>query len=397
MKKKDQKDFPAKVSRGKWESYTLDDIEELIAFYLGAKTALEPMQDMPADKTNKGVEFSPPDLAIFSLTLDGKFTDISRAGVNMLGYASKKEILKSAAARNVLFNEGDEEKLREIIERQGYVKDCEVLLKKKSGELLHILVTGTAVHDQTGKICAYRGIIRDITPQKRLEEFSRSIETIVAERTMSLMALSVADKVRNPATVIAWLSEKMLDREISGDLKESLLGIKTEAVKLEAIVKEFQNILRDRRSVFAYEDVDEALRSIIPHIEKEVDRKRIKLFADLPREPLKINMQRDLWSIAVLHVIRNAIESTPSEGEITLKTYAENDSVIISVSDTGSGIPEDEIDKIFDPFYTTKMHHYGMGLPLVKQIVSEHMGVIQLESKKGKGATFRMVFPARWR
>lgn len=397
MKKRDQKDFPAKVSSRKWESCTLDDIEELIAFYLGAKTALQPMQDMSADKTNEGVEFSPPDLTIFSLTLDGKFTDISRAGVNMLGYASKEEILKSAAARNVLFNEGDEEKLREIIQRQGYVKDCEVMLKKKSGELLHILVTGTAVHDETGEICAYRGIIRDITPQKRLEEFNRAIETIVAERTMSIMALSVADKVRNPATVIAWLSEKMLASEISGDHKESLLGIKAEAGKLEAIVKEFQSILRDRRSVFAYEDVDEALRSIIPHIEKEVDRKQIKLFTDLPGKPLKINMQRDLWRIAVLNVIRNAIESTPSKGEITLKMYAENDSVIISVSDTGLGIPEDEIDKIFDPFYTTKMHHYGMGLPLVKQIVSEHMGVIQLESKRGKGATFRMVFPERWR
>jgi signal transduction histidine kinase len=77
-------------------------------------------------------------------------------------------------------------------------------------------------------------------------------------------------------------------------------------------------------------------------------------------------MQRDLWRIALLHVVRNAIESTPSEVEITLKTYAENDSSIISVSDTGPGIPEDEIDKIFDTFYTTKMHRYGMGLPLVK-------------------------------
>lgn len=97
-----------------------------------------------------------------------------------------------------------------------------------------------------------------------------------------------------------------------------------------------------------------------------------------------------------MQVARNAIESIPSGGELTIRTYAENDNVIISVSDTGQGIPEDEIERIFDPFFTTKMHRFGMGLPLVKQIVSEHMGSIQLESKKGKGTTFRMVFPARW-
>jgi signal transduction histidine kinase len=272
-----------------------------------------------------------------------------------------------------------------------------VLLKKKSGELLNSLITGTAVHDETGKIYAYRGIIRDITPQKRLEEFNRALETIVAERTMSLMALAVADKVRNPATIIGLLSEKMMNREMPGDLKESLRNIKTEAEKLEEIVREFQSTLRERRSVFIYEDVNENLRSIIPLIEKEVDRKEIRLFAELSEKPLKINMQRDLWRVALLQVARNAIEATPSGGEITITTYTEDDNVIISVSDTGQGIPEDEIEKIFSPFITTKLRRYGMGLPLVKQIVSEHMGAIQLESKKGEGTTFRMVFPARWR
>ncbi len=189
----------------------------------------------------------------------------------------------------------------------------------------------------------------------------------------------------------------MMDREIPDVLKESLLSIKTEAEKLEQIVREFQSMLRERHSVFICEDVNENLRSIISLIEKEVDRKGIKLFAKISEKPLKINLQRDLWRVALLQVARNAIEATSSGGEITITTYTENDNVIISVSDTGQGIPEDEIEKIFSPFITTKMRRYGMGLSLVKQIVSEHMGTIQLESKKGKGTTVRMVFPARWR
>jgi PAS domain S-box-containing protein len=390
VKKRTQKDCSElRIPRRKWESYTLDDIEEIVAFYLGAKTP-------STEKVNKEVDFVQPDLAIFSLTLEGKFSDISRAGVTMLAYASKEEILKSGETRTLFFTERDGEKLKEIIERQGYVKDYEVQLKKKSGELLNALVTGTALRDETGKIYAYRGVIRDITAQKRLEEFNQAMETIVAERTMSLMAMSLADKVRNPATVIAWLSKKMMDRELPSDLKESLLVIKTEAGKLEALVKEFQSMLGDRRSVFGYEDVNEALRSIIPLIEKEVDRKGIKFLSDLSEKPLRINIQRDLWRVALLQVARNAVEATPSGGEITIRTYTANDHVVISVSDSGQGIPVDEIEKIFDPFFTTKTHRYGMGLPLVKQIISEHLGTIHLEAKEGKGTIFRMVFPARW-
>ncbi|HAM52112.1 MAG TPA: hypothetical protein DCP92_16010 [Nitrospiraceae bacterium] len=397
MKKRTQNHCPAlRIPRTDWKSYSVDDIEEVIAFYLGVKTAPEPMRDMPAEKANDGIELHPQDIAIYSFTPEGKFTDISRSGAIMLGYDSREQLLKIGNQR-ALLNERDAEKINEIIERQGCIKDCEVLIKKKNGELLNVLVTGTALHDETGKICAHRGIIRDITPKKRLEEFNEALETIVAERTMSLMALTLADKVRNPATVIGLLSKKMMDREIPDVLKESLLSIKTEAEKLEQIVREFQSMLRERHSVFICEDVNENLRSIISLIEKEVDRKGIKLFAKISEKPLKINLQRDLWRVALLQVARNAIEATSSGGEITITTYTENDNVIISVSDTGQGIPEDEIEKIFSPFITTKMRRYGMGLSLVKQIVSEHMGTIQLESKKGKGTTVRMVFPARWR
>ena len=390
----------SRISNCALESYTMDDIEEIIAFYLGVKTAPDPMQDMQRRMVNYGIELTPPHIAIYSFTPEGKFIDISLTGAVMLGYDSKEELLKVGNVRALLLNESDAEKINEIIERQGYIKDCEVVIKKKSGELLNILITGTAIHDDTGKIYAYRGIIRDITPQKRLEEFNQALETIVAERTMSLMALTVADKVRNPTTVIAWLSNKIMHMELPGDdLKESLMGIKTEAEKIEVIVREFQSMLKDRRSVFVYEDVNEVLRSIIPLIEREVDRKGIRLIFDISIEPLKINMKRDLMRVALLQVVRNAIEATPAGGEIIIKTHTKNDNenVIISVLDTGQGIPEDETEMIFDPFFTTKIHRYGMGLPLVKQIVSEHMGTIQLESKQGKGTTLHMVFPERWR
>ena len=276
------------------------------------------------------------------------------------------------------------------------MKDYEVPLKRKDGERLNVLVTATAVHDETGKVVTYRGISRDITTQRRLEKFNQAMETIIAERTMNLMAMKVADRVRNPATIIAWTSKKTMGKEIPEELQKSLSVIKDEGEKLEAIVREFQSTLESRRSLFVYEDVNDIVKNIVGIIEEEANRKGIRLVSEISEEILKMNMQRDLLQVAILHVIRNAMEATPSGGEITVQTHSENDKVIVVVSDTGSGIPEGDVEKIFDPFYSTKVHRYGMGLPLVKQIVSEHMGEISFESRPGVGSTFRMVFPARW-
>ena len=73
------------------------------------------------------------------------------------------------------------------------------------------------------------------------------------------------------------------------------------------------------------------------------------------------------------------------------------DKIILSISDTGYGIPDGEIDNVFKPFFSTKERGFGMGLPLVKQIVSEHLGDLVIESKAGQGSVFRMIFPTTWR
>ena len=90
------------------------------------------------------------------------------------------------------------------------------------------------------------------------------------------------------------------------------------------------------------------------------------------------------------------MEATPPGGTITIIPTSNQDYVTLSVIDTGKGIPEEDIQKIFSLFYSTKKHRMGMGLPLVKQIMDEHKGDIKVESGLGKGTTFRLIFPVRW-
>jgi len=251
---------------------------------------------------------------------------------------------------------------------------------------------------------AYETYLRISDDKKKIEginadltELNQELETMVAERTMSLMALTVADRVRNPAAVIGWTCRKILKKEDEPEkIKEDLKDVLDESEKLESIVKDFETILKSKQSMYRYEDINEIVRGIVPVVEKETEEKGIRLDINLSDNALKINTQKNLLRAAIFHLIRNSIEATPEGGRITVTTAVEGEKVALMVSDTGSGISKEDIEKIFDPFYSTKRRRFGMGLPLVKQIISEHLGEIKIKSEPDKGTTFKIMFPVRW-
>ena len=248
------------------------------------------------------------------------------------------------------------------------------------------------------KAVKYNRLVRMETEYRRiLEEFNQELETLVAERTMSLMALTVADRVRNPASTIGGTGKRLLEKEeLPERAREGLKSIVDEAEKLDVIVRDFQEILKTRKSMFRYEDINAIVKNLLSLLVKEIEDRGISLEVCRTENPLRINAQKNLLRVAIFHVLRNAIEATPEGGTISVTTAGSDSRVTLTVSDTGRGIPEQDIPRIFDPFFSTKDHKFGMGLPLVRQIVTEHLGEITVESRMGTGTTFRMSFPARW-
>lgn len=231
-----------------------------------------------------------------------------------------------------------------------------------------------------------------------LEEYNREIETLVAERTMSLMALTIADKIRNPATVIGLTCRRLIDKEEDpAILKGKLHDIMQEAEKLDMLVTEFESLLRSRRSMFDYEDVNEHIDSVVTINRSNAESKGVEIILNISEYPLNINMQKQLFQSALSHLIKNSIEATPEGGSVTISTHREGNNAVLTVSDTGHGIETEVLDKIFDPMYSTKTQRFGMGLSLVKQIISDHMGEIDVESRTGEGTTFRIQLPLRWK
>ncbi len=231
-----------------------------------------------------------------------------------------------------------------------------------------------------------------------LTEMNKELETLVAERTMALMGLTVADQVRNPAAVIGCTCKRVLAKDsLSSELTTKMNSIYDECKKLEAVVENFEYLLRSRRSIFRHEDINEVIRGIIKLTEKEISLRGLRLNLCISQQPLKMNIERNLLRVALFHVIRNGIDATQPGGLITVASSGDSDRITLTISDTGPGIPSEIREKIFDPFFTTKQHKFGMGLPLVKQIVSEHLGDIMIHSEHGKGTTVTITFPVRWK
>ncbi|MBL7049490.1 MAG: HAMP domain-containing histidine kinase [Nitrospira sp.] len=230
-----------------------------------------------------------------------------------------------------------------------------------------------------------------------LEEYNKEIETLISERTMSLMALTIADKVRNPSSIIGLTCRRMLDKEeLTPPVRTKLQSLVEEADKLDMIVTDFHTLLKSKQSMFVCEDMNNIVKSVLPVLEKKALQNKIELSFTSSDYPVKLNIQKNLFKIAVSHLVKNSIESMPGGGKIAISVYESKNDIILEIADAGHGISEEDMSRIFDPMYSTKEQRYGMGLALVKQIVSEHMGQIYVQSTLGVGSVFRIILPVRW-
>ena len=340
---------------------------------------------------------------------------VNEAFTNMTGYTYEEaiqntmRILRGPRTSLAALNE-----MRLALEHVKPIR-VELINYRKDGSEFWVECNIVPFADEEGAFVHWVSVQRDITHRKKAEEekerlireiesinadlteLNQEIETIGAERTMSLMALTVADRIRNPAAMIGGRCRRMLEKEkLSESLRNGIMNIIEGAEKLDKIVRDFEELLKNRQSKFKHEDLNKVIESIVSISEKEAAFKGVGMIVSISKEALRINMQKDLLRVAIFHIMKNAVEATSKGGTVTVKTYAEGDNVVFMVSDTGYGIPEEDVEHVFRPFFSTKEQGFGMGLPLVKQIVTEHLGELVVESKPGKGSVFKLYFPVRW-
>ncbi len=239
--------------------------------------------------------------------------------------------------------------------------------------------------------------IKDVTKIREDAVVQRRNEQLASFTTM---AAAVAHEIKNPLTsmlLYIQLLEKKLEKEKCLDKKnaDKYLSVLTNEVdRLNTIVVDFLFAVRPVNCKFEKTNVNKLLSNIVEFVRKEASDNNCKITTKFEPYLPKIDLDEGLIRQAILNIIKNAINANDKKnGNILITTNLDKDKLEVEIADNGHGMNEKTLDKIFEPYFTTKDNGSGLGLTVVYKIVKEHNGEIFVQSKKNKGTKFTLVFP----
>jgi signal transduction histidine kinase len=228
-------------------------------------------------------------------------------------------------------------------------------------------------------------------------EMERQLEKAERLSALGQLAAGVAHEIRNPLNAISMASQRLKrdyspsDPEKMADFQTMTGVIRDEIRRLNGIIEEFLSFSKSRRLELREYPIANLIQKIIYLVREEAQEKGIVIHTQLPDDTLVIPMDMDKLQQALLNIIKNAMESIKQDGEITIAAGMNEKNLFrIAVTDTGCGMTREEVEKIFNPEYTTKEKGLGLGLTLAHEMIRGHGGEIRVWSQKNRGTTFEI-------
>ncbi len=285
--------------------------------------------------------------------------------------------------------------------RQAYTAEYRVMLE--DGGYNWVESVGQILYDDDGTPRMMRGISLNITERKETEqqhlELALQKERITA---LSEFMSNMSHDLRTPLTIIN-TSTYMLEQMINDERpRQKIQQIKEQADLLEKYV---EDILTMSRLDFAgelpleTEDFNRLVGEVESLLRSSGEHKKLDTHLELASDTLPIMANPDDMTRAVSNLIENAVRYTPENGSVIVRTRSDDHFAILEVADTGIGISENELSRIFTRFYRaekakkTHANGTGLGLAIVKKIIERHRGAIEVESQPGRGSVFRVYLP----
>jgi len=274
--------------------------------------------------------------------------------------------------------------ITDLINDRKVVERGELSYITPSGKKIWLGLTLSPLKDEEGRIIGQILIFTDIT---RLKAFESQTELRARLSSLGEISAGIAHELRNPMGVIAGYT-KLLLKKADDSLKPTVAAISKEIAVMDRIISDFLSFAKPAELNISDVDIKTIIKNCAAAITNE--RGNINLSLDIDGLPV-IKGDEVFLRQAFTNLIQNAAEAMPQGGELAIKASIK-DFLEISISDTGHGISENILDKIFIPFFTTKDRGTGLGLAIVHKIVVSHGGSISIDSSDN-GTVFRIRFP----
>jgi len=289
----------------------------------------------------------------------------------------------------------DECLLEKTLKSSKTVKGVETFFKTFSGEEKYLIIGTSIIYDEKGKMSGAVAVIHDITELKKLEEEAKRAERLSA---LGSLAAGVAHEVRNPLNAISItaqrLSKEFVPRENEKEYVSFTQTILKEIKRLDQIINQFLSLAKAHKLNLLKTDINLFLSEIINLVEIEAKGKKVEIKREIKKLP-NIKIDKEEMKKAILNIALNGVQATPLEGKLVFESNVDeiNRELIIKIKDTGTGIPKENLSKIFQPYFTTKEKGTGLGLAIAYRIISDHKGKIEVESEVEKGTIFTIRLP----
>lgn len=426
-----KKDFTVKVNVGGGEIGTLanginkmtEDLKKFSDEIIAARDYAESITKSMAD-------------SLIVTDPSGKIKTVNQATINLLGY-NEEELFGQST--EIIFAENNELLFKGIsakkLLKEGPVKDYIMTLRAKNGENIPVSFSGSYMKDSSGALSGFVCISRDIREMLKLHQSEKELiaekvrvgslkeseeiieaknrelsasleklksmqsELIEAEKmsSLGLLAGGLAHELNNPLTGILGLTQLSLRETLATDPQyRNLKSIETSVFQCKKIIGEL--LMYSGREKFKFEpvNINETIESALSLAEDIVENAKIEIIKQFDGGLQFVNGSLPQLELVFVNLIRNAADAMPVGGKLTITTKSvKMSSVEISFTDTGEGIPAENIKKIFDPFFTTKQigKGTGLGLSISSSIIRAHNGDIKVASELGKGSTFTVIIP----
>lgn len=325
---------------------------------------------------------------VLSIDRDGIISHINQVGINVLHIStwvglSIFDIISCPAFKNLV---------KYSLKQGCSVSENEIPFQRSNNQIIPLQVS-TVPLLESGHLTGLVVTFHDLSAIRKLEEQLRRQDRLAA---LGRMAAGVAHEIRNPLSIIRGSAEILKKRfghlEDEQGLSDFILD---EVKRLSLVVNDFLMFARPPIPNKEEIRIDELFRDLIAYFDKQSIDTKFNIVHEVQTPDSTISADLKLCRQVFLNLVINAQQAMPDGGTITLRarTASIDSEVYIEVIDEGIGIHPEQLDKIFDPFYTSKDSGTGLGLSLVHQIVSSHGGRIEVESIPGKGSIFRLIFP----
>ena len=364
---------------------TTEKLERCIRYSLDRAVALKELRARENKYRNL---FTSSKDAVFIATEDLLFTEVNDAAAQLFGVQAKE--LTNKDFRSYLKDDSQKQRFIDCYQSKASINDME--LEIQGNKETHFCLLSLSYLESSNGHSLVHGILHDITHIKKAEVANLQSQKLAAnERLMRILA----HEIRNPLNNIS-LSVDHFDlmEEEDPEMEKNLIDIiRRNCTRINHIITELLNLTRPQELSFETHSLQDIMEECLSINSDRLELQKISVRKAFPTEVLEISADKPKLLLAFNNILVNAIEAMPSQqGELEVSISKITNGASVSIRDNGSGIPEEYLSKLFEPFFTLKKNGIGLGLAACYSIIQSHNASVRVESEVNKGTEFVVSF-----